>query len=75
MHRALPALLASLAVLLAAVCSSPSLAQQSLQAKFDRFLETRIVPAARAAGVPQDVIRRELSGLSPDTSLDRKSVV
>lgn len=69
MHRALPALLASLAVLLAAVCSSPSLAQQSLQAKFDRFLETRIVPAARAAGVPQDLIRRELSGLSPDTSL------
>ena len=67
MHRALSALLAALLATL--WTSSAHAQQQGLQAKFDRFLETRIAPAARAAGVPQRVIDRELAGLSPDTSL------
>lgn len=74
MHHPLPAFFVLMArfpaaLLLAALWTAPALAQQGLQAKFDRFLETRIVPAARAAGVPQRVIDRELAGLSPDTSL------
>jgi len=38
-------------------------------ARFRAFLEAEIVPAARAAGVPQAVLTRELAGLTPDTAL------
>jgi len=38
-------------------------------AEFQRFLTREIVPAARAAGVSDAVLKRELAGLTPDTSL------
>lgn len=70
MQRALTVLFRlSLAAASLALPSLPAAAQQSLQAKFASFLETRIVPAAREAGVPASAIARELKGLSPDTSL------
>ena len=37
--------------------------------QFRAFLDSDIVPAARAAGVSQSVLSRELSGLTPDLSL------
>jgi len=38
-------------------------------AEFKRFLENEIVPAARAAGVSQAVLTKELAGMTPDTDL------
>ena len=38
-------------------------------AAFKRFLDRQVVPKAIAAGVSKSVLKRELGGLTPDTSL------
>ncbi|MEH0071031.1 hypothetical protein V6L77_13010 [Pannonibacter sp. Pt2-lr] len=59
-----------LAVLLAlAALSATQPAHARYEAEFRAFLSGKVVPAARAAGVPQSVIDRELSGLTPDERL------
>ncbi|MBA5778314.1 lytic murein transglycosylase [Stappia sp. F7233] len=42
---------------------------QSYQVEFERFLATKVVPAAKRAGISDKTLRRELGGLKPDTSL------
>lgn len=59
-----------LAVLLAlAALSATQPAHARYEAEFRAFLSGKVAPAARAAGVPQSVIDRELSGLTPDERL------
>lgn len=51
------------------VCLAASGQAQGYQAEFDRFLETKVVAAAKRAGVSGATLGRELAGLKPDTSL------
>lgn len=62
---ALPCLIAFLVLSFA---PAPSVAGP-YDAQFRQFLDREIAPAAISAGVPQSVVTRELSGLTPDTSL------
>ncbi|MBB4302241.1 lytic murein transglycosylase [Rhodobium orientis] len=57
------------AALCAAVLAAPHPADGADDARFRQFLDREIVPAARAAGVSAGTLTRELSGLTPDTSL------
>nr|WP_155143899.1 lytic murein transglycosylase [Roseibium sp. RKSG952] len=54
---------------LAALLSAPDVNAGPHDAAFRTFLNSEIVPAARAQGVSQAVLDRELRGLTPDTSL------
>ncbi|WP_264602894.1 lytic murein transglycosylase [Rhodobium gokarnense] len=49
--------------------AAPHATAGAYDAQFRKFLEREIVPAARAAGVSSGTLSRELSGLTPDTSL------
>ncbi|MFN3499376.1 MAG: lytic murein transglycosylase, partial [Pannonibacter indicus] len=64
-----PLRLAALAASLIAICAALSPVQAAYEAEFRAFLAGKVAPAARAAGVPQSVIDRELSGLTPDEKL------
>ena len=64
-RHALPCLLAFLVLSIAPALSIAG----PYDAQFRQFLEREIAPAAISAGVPQSVVTRELSGLTPDTSL------
>ncbi|MCX2724437.1 lytic murein transglycosylase [Roseibium salinum] len=57
-----------LLVLPALAAALPAAAGQ-YDAQFRQFLNSEVIPAARAAGVSQATIDRELAGLAPDTSL------
>lgn len=49
------------------VCAMP--AHSAYEAEFAAFLTQKVIPAARAAGVPDTVLQRELAGLKPNTDL------
>lgn len=57
------------ALLALAALSAAHPAHARYEAEFRAFLSGKVAPAARAAGVPQSVIDRELSGMTPDEKL------
>ncbi|NBN65774.1 lytic murein transglycosylase [Microvirga tunisiensis] len=61
---ALCALVSSLALV-----GAPAPARADYDTEFATFLAQTVIPAARAAGVPQSVLDRELRSLTPDTGL------